>query len=194
MNYKKKYPKINRKTEFIEASYIEKNYMKGDKAVIPVQLENAESLYMKYDYKKIRLSESVCNYIEKIANMIDLDVDIIIEIHCPEIENDKQKEMIKSIKNNYRLEIEDLYNSQKEENKKSIILLLVGIILLALNLLVDQFLQNSIISNFICVVWWVAIWDMIELQTLDKSESKTKQMKYQQLHDAEIMFVFPNNQ
>ncbi len=194
MNYKKKYPKINRKTEFIEASYVEKNYMKGDKAVIPVQLENAESLYMKYDYKKIRLSESVCNYIEKIANMIDLDVDIIIEIHCPEIENDKQKEMIKSIKNNYRLEIEDLYNSQKEENKKSIILLLVGIILLALNLLVDQFLQNSIISNFICVVWWVAIWDMIELQTLDKSESKTKQMKYQQLHDAEIMFVFPNNQ
>ena len=56
MNYKKKYPKINRKTEFIEASYIEKNYMKGDKAVIPVQLENAESLYMKYDYKKIDTS------------------------------------------------------------------------------------------------------------------------------------------
>ena len=125
--------------------------------------------------------------------MIDLDVDIIIEIHCPELEGDEQKEMIKSIKNNYRLEMEDLYNNRREENHKSIILLLVGILLLAVNILVDQFFQNTILSNFICVVWWVAIWDMIELQTLDKSEINMKQLKYQQLYDAEIMFVFPDN-
>ena len=193
MNYKKKYSKLNKKIDFIEASYIEKNYMKGDKAIIPVQLEKAEDLYMKHDYKKIRIAESVCNYIEKIANMIDLDVDIIIEIHCPELEGDEQKEMIKSIKNNYRLEMEDLYNNRREENHKSIILLLVGILLLAVNILVDQFFQNTILSNFICVVWWVAIWDMIELQTLDKSEINMKQLKYQQLYDAEIMFVFPDN-
>lgn len=193
MNYKNKYLKSKKKIDSVEVNYIKKNYMKGEKAVIPIQLENAKDLYMKHDYKKIRLSEAVCNYIEKIANMIDLDIDIIIEIHCPEIEGNEQQEMIKAIQNNYRLELEDLYNNQKDENRKSLILLLVGVLLLAINLLIDQFFRNSILSNFICVVWWVAIWDMIELQTIDKSESNMQQLKYKQLYDAEIMFAFTNN-
>ena len=162
-------------------------------AIIPIQLEKPEDLYMKYDYKKIRLSESVCNYIEKIVNMIDSDIDIILEIHCPTIEEKMQKEMIKTIKNNYRLEIEEIHRNQQEEDHKSRILLVAGIVLLIINLLIDQFLRSSIISNLVCVVWWVAIWDMIELQTLDKSESNAKEQLYQQLYNAEIMFGFENN-
>ena len=191
--YKRLYLRNKQNIGYIEKNYIEKNYMKGEKAIIPIQLEKPEDLYMKYDYKKIRLSESVCNYIEKIVNMIDSDIDIILEIHCPTIEEKMQKEMIKTIKNNYRLEIEEIHRNQQEEDHKSRILLVAGIVLLIINLLIDQFLRSSIISNFVCVVWWVAIWDMIELQTLDKSESNAKEQLYQQLYNAEIMFGFENN-
>ena len=45
-------------------------------------------------------------------------------------------------------------------------------------------------SNFICVVWWVAIWEMVELQFMDKTDLKWKRLNYQQLYDAEIKFVF----
>ncbi len=191
--YKRLYLRNKQNIGYIEKNYIEKNYMKGEKAIIPIQLEKPEDLYMKYDYKKIRLSESVCNYIEKIVNMIDSDIDIILEIHCPTIEEKMQKEMIKTIKNNYRLEIEEIHRNQQEEDHKSRILLVAGIVLLIINLLIDQFLRSSIISNLVCVVWWVAIWDMIELQTLDKSESNAKEQLYQQLYNAEIMFGFENN-
>lgn len=193
MIYKRPYLIKKKNIGHVEKGYIEKNYMKGEKAIIPIQLEKPEDLYMKYDYKKIRLSESVCNYIEKIVNMIDSDIDIILEIHCPTIEEKMQKEMIKTIKNNYRLEIEEIHRNQQEEDHKSRILLVAGIVLLIINLLIDQFLRSSIISNFVCVVWWVAIWDMIELQTLDKSESNAKEQLYQQLYNAEIMFGFENN-
>ena len=193
MIHKRLYLRNKKNIGHVEKSYIEKNYMKGEKAIIPIQLEKPEDLYMKYDYKKIRLSESVCSYIEKIVNMIDSDIDIILEIHCPVIEEKMQKEMIKTIKNNYRLEIEEIHRNRQGEDHKSKILLVSGIILLIINLLIDRFLKSSIISNLVCVVWWVAIWDMIELQTLDKSESNNQEQLYQQLHSAEIMFVFPND-
>ena len=130
MIYKRPYLIKKKNIGHVEKGYIEKNYMKGEKAIIPIQLEKPEDLYMKYDYKKIRLSESVCNYIEKIVNMIDSDIDIILEIHCPTIEEKMQKEMIKTIKNNYRLEIEEIHRNQQEEDHKSRILLVAGIVLL----------------------------------------------------------------
>ena len=40
--------------------------MSGSKAVIPVELKEAEDLYMKHDYLKMELSDSVCKYIEEI--------------------------------------------------------------------------------------------------------------------------------
>ena len=193
MIYKRPYLRKKKNIGHAEKNYIEKNYIKGEKAIIPIQLEKPEDLYMKYDYKKIRLSESVCNYIEKIVNMIDSNIDIILEIHCKEIEEEQQKEMIKTIKNNYRLEIEEIRSNQTEEDHKSKILLVAGIVLLIINILIDRFIKSSIISNLVCVVWWVAIWDMIELQTLDKSESNAQEQLYQQLYNAEIMFVFTSN-
>ena len=42
----------NRKIKFSEKNYIEKNYMKGKKAVIPIKLEKIEDLYMKNDISK----------------------------------------------------------------------------------------------------------------------------------------------
>ena len=57
------------------------------------------------------------------------------------------------------------------KNLRSAVLLRVGVILLTINILFEKYM-NSIVSNFLCVVWWVAIWDTIELQLLDKYEDK----------------------
>ena len=63
MPTKRKKKRKNRKTKFSEDRYIEKFYMSGSKAVIPVELEKANDLYMKHDYLKMELSDSVCKYI-----------------------------------------------------------------------------------------------------------------------------------
>ncbi len=179
----------NRKIKFSEDQYVEKQYMKDGKAVIPVQLDRLSDLYMEHDYKQVELSDSVCAYIEEIAYMIPINTDIVLEIHCPTIGVEEQEKVVRSIRNNYGIEIDDVDYEMMLSNRRSIVLAIIGMVLLIVNILTDKYV-GSIISNFICVVWWVAIWDMIEIQTLDKSENKAKRLSYQQLYDAQITFVF----
>ena len=101
MDIKRSKRRRNRKIKFSEKEYIEKLYMKDGKAVIPVELEKPDDLYMEHDYLKRELSDSVCKYVEEIAYMIPINTDIIIEIHCPKVSKEMQDKMESSIKNNY---------------------------------------------------------------------------------------------
>ena len=189
MENKRSIRRKNRKIKFSEDQYVEKQYMVNGKAIIPVQLKKLSDLYMEHDYKQVELSDSVCAYIEEIAYMIPINTDIVIEIHCPKVENKIQDKLIRSIRNNYGIEIDDVDYEIMLQNRRSITLAIIGICMLAVNLITDKYI-GSILSNFICVVWWVAIWDMIEIQAMDKSECKAKRLNYQQLYDAQITFVF----
>lgn len=167
--------------------------MKDGYAVIPIELDNINDLYMKHDYKKMELSNSVCDYIEEIAYMVPVNVDIKLEIHCPKINISTQEKIKKNIRNNYGMEIDEIEYDIRSENKKSIILLIVGLLLLVINIITEKYV-SSILSNFLCVVWWVAIWNVIEIQTMDKVESREQRLNYQQLYDSEITFVFDRNE
>ena len=189
MKQVKKRQRKNRRIKYNEEVYIEKNYIVDGKAVIPVELEKTDDLFMKHDFKKYELSDEVCDYIEEIAYMIPMNTDIVIELHCPKVDDEMQIKMIKAIKNNYGMDIDDMDYDISKINSKSIIYGVVGILILIINLITEPIL-GEVFSNFICVVWWVAIWEMVELQTIEKSDAKWKRLNYQQLYDSEITFVF----
>ena len=188
MPTKRKGNRKNRKIKFSELNYVEKNYMNKGKAIIPIKLEKISDLYMKHDYKQMELSDSVCDYIEEIAYMIPINTDIVLEIHCPEIDEEVQNKIKKSIKNNYGMEIDDNEYDLSINNRRALIFAIVGIILLIFNIVVEQF--GRIFSDFISVVWWVAIWDMVEILILGNQEIKWKRLNNQQLYDSTIKFVF----
>lgn len=188
MPAKRKGRRKNRRIKFSELNYIEKNYMRRGKAVIPVKLEKISDLYMKHDYKQMELSDSVCNYIEEIAYMIPINTDIIIEIHCPEIDEEQQNKIKKCIKNNYGMEIDDDEYDLSVNNKKALLLATFGALFLTLNILIDSL--GKFISDFVCLVWWVAIWDMVEILLVENQEIKWKRLNNQQLYDSTINFVF----
>lgn len=187
----KKKVRKNRKIKFSEKNYVEKNYMRGKKAVIPVKLDKIDDLYMKHDYTKKIISEEVTDYIETIAYMIPINTNIELEIHCPEIDEQTQEEIKKSIKNNYGMNIDDNEYDISRANKLSAIFAIVGIFLLIVNVLFDKIIKTeTVFSNFLSVVWWVAIWDMIELLVIDNSEKKWDRLNNQQLYDCTYSFVF----
>lgn len=179
----------NRRIKYNEENYINLNYVVDGKAVIPVELESTNDLFMKHDYKKFELSDDVCKYIEEIAYMIPMDMDIVIELHCSKVDDDTKKKMVKAIRNNYGMDIDDADYDIARVNRKSLIYGLIGVLILVINLITEKYI-GAVLSNFICVVWWVAIWEMVELQTIEKSDLKWKRLNYQQLYDAEITFVF----
>lgn len=179
----------NRRIKYNEENYINNNYVVDGKAIIPVELTTTDELFMKHDFKKYELSDDVCKYIEEIAYMVPMNMDIVIEIHCPKVEVDVKTKMIKAIKNNYGMDIDDADYDISRVNNKSWIFGIVGLMILIINILTEDFI-GAVLSNFICVVWWVAIWEMVELQTIEKADLKWKRLNYQQLYDAEITFVF----
>ena len=188
MPAKRKGNRKNRKIKFSELNYVEKNYIKKGKAVIPVKLDKVSDLYMKHDYKQMELADSVCDYIEEIAYMVPINTDIVLEIHCPKIDEEFQSKIKKNIKNNYGMEIDDNEYDLAINNKRALIFAIVGIVLLIINILLEDF--GRIFSDFISVVWWVAIWDMVEILILENQEIKAKRLNNQQLYDSTITFVF----
>ena len=189
MKAMKKFKRKNHRIKYNEENYINKNYMVNGKAVIPVLLENVNDLFMKHDYKKFEISDDVCKYIEEIAYMIPMSTDIIIEIHCPKVNDELKEKMVKTIKNNYGMEIDDIDYDISKVNIKSLIYGIIGVSILIINILTEKYI-GEVLSNFICVIWWVAIWEMVELQTIQKSDLKWKRLNYQQLYDANIVFIF----
>lgn len=188
MPARRKGKRKNRKIKFSESNYVEKNYMKKGKAVIPVKLEKISDLYMQHDYKEMELSDSVCNYIEEIAYMIPINTDIVLEIHCPEIDEEQQTKAKKCIKNNYGMEIDDNEYDLAINNKRAWWFTIVGLILLIINIITEDL--GRVFSDFLSVVWWVAIWDMVEILVLDNQDIKWKRLNNQQLYDSTIKFVF----
>lgn len=188
MSAKRKGKRKNRKIKFSELNYVEKNYMNKGKAVIPVKLEKISDLYMKHDYKQMELSDSICDYIEEIAYMIPINTDIVLEIHCPEIDEELQNKIRKNIKNNYGMEIDDNEYDLSINNRRALIFTIVGVILFIIYAFIDKL--GGIFSEFLSVVWWVAIWDMIEILVLQNQEIKFNRLNNQQLYDSTITFVF----
>ncbi len=180
----------NRKILFDEDNYIEKYYYRDGKVVIPLLLEKISDLYMKHDYKQMEVSYSVCDYIEEIAYMVPVNIDLEIEIHCPKVDMATQKRITDAIKNNYGMEIDELEYGMMMKNRRSLILSIVGIIILALYILIEKYTRSVILSELFCIFWWVAIWNVIEIQTLERREYKDERLNYQQLYDAKISFVF----
>ena len=144
---------------------------------------------MKHDYLKMELSDSVCKYIEEIAYMIPIDTEIELEIHCPRVDVYTQQKMARAIKNNYGIEIDDVDYELREDKKKSLILLAIGLVLLVINILTEDVL-GQVFSNFLSVVWWVLIWDVSEMYFFDRTEYQSKRLNYQQLYDAKTVFIF----
>ena len=56
--------KINHRIRYSEKDFVEKNYMKDGKAVIPITINKLDDLYMKHDYLKLDLSDEVFDYIK----------------------------------------------------------------------------------------------------------------------------------
>ena len=87
------------------------------------------------------------------------------------------------------MDIDDNEYDIHKANVKSIGLAIFGIITFIINVVADKFLPN-VISEFLSVSWWVALWDIIEFQVLDKEEDKWERLNNQQLYDCTFSFVF----
>ena len=184
--------RINHKIRYSEKDYVQKNYMKDGKAVIPIKINKLDDLYMKHDYLKLDLSDAVSDYIEEIAYLIPQRTDIVLEIHYnEEISNNQQSRIRKVFKANYGSDIDDIDYALRKHNYRCIAMFLLGIIFTFLYFVLLSF--SHYISDFIaelCIITgWVFLWDMVETVSIKRADLMYKRLNKLQLYDAEITFV-----
>lgn len=185
----KLFSSVNRKIKFREQDYIEKNYIRSDgKAVIPIFLKSAEDIYMKHDFKRLVLSDAIVDYIEEVASIIPFKYDIVLEFHCPKIEESEQIKIRKVVKNNFGMDIDDVDYENRLNNWVATGLTLLGILLLVLGYSLDIF-GESVIREIIFIIGWVLIWDMLEAILFENNKRKIKRLNKLQLYDSKIEFV-----
>ena len=185
---------VNRKIKFREEDYVEKNYIREDgKAVIPIYLEQMDDLYMQHDYKRLVLSDSICDYIEEIASIIPFKYDIVLEFHCHQISKEEQDRIRGIIKNNCGMEIDDLDYESRMSRYISILLFLIGTLIFFLAYAIKaQFLE--ILKEYLIVIAWVIIWRMTESILFTSNERKIKRLNKLQLYDSKVEFIFDKNE
>ena len=185
--------KINHRIRYSEKDYVEKNYMKDGKAVIPIKVNKLDDLYMKHDYLKLDLSDHVFNYIEEVAYIIPSNVDIVLEVHYhDEISNNQQQRIKKVFKYNYGSDIDDIDYELRNHKYKSIILFLFGAFFIFLSFIANNIGHSltGFIAEFFMISGWVFIWEMVETISITRSELISKRLNKLQLYDAEIRFIF----
>ena len=86
------------------------------------------------------------------------------------------------------MEIDDNEYDLSINNRRALRFTIVGIILLIVHIIIENF--GRLFADFLSVVWWVAIWNMVEILALENQEIKWKRLNNQQLYDSTIKFVF----
>ena len=185
--------KINHRIRYSEKDFVEKNYMKDGKAVIPIKINKLDDLYMKNDYLKLDLSDHVFDYIEEVAYLIPTNVDIVLEVHYhDEISGNQQQRIKKVFKANYGSDIDDINYNLRMHSYKSIILFLFGAFFIFMSFIFNTlaFALAGFIAEFFMISGWVFIWNMIEIISIKRSDLITKRINKLQLYDADITFIF----
>ena len=186
----KLFTSVNRKIKFREKDYVERNYIREDgKAVIPIDLENIDDLYMEHDYKRLVLSDAIFNYIEDVASIIPFKYDIVLEFHCKRISEEEQERINKVFKNNCGMEIDDIDYENRMSRWISLFLFFLGTFALFIAYAIKaSFLE--ILRGYLIVVSWVVLWRMLEALIFTNNERKIKRLNKLQLYDSKIEFVF----
>ena len=190
---KSKHYRKNHKIRYSEKDFIEKNYMKDGKAVIPIKVSKLNELYMKNDYLKLDLSDEVFDYIEEVAYLIPVNTDIVLEIHYHDEISEKQQNRIRKVfKNNYGSDVDDIDYEIRKETRKAMVLFLIGTFFIFLSFVFNN-LSGYIpefASEFCIISGWVFMWDMVETLSIKRTELRSKRISKLQFYDAEISFVF----
>jgi len=185
--------KINHRIRYSEKDFVEKNYMRDGKAVIPIKINKLDDLYMKHDYLKLDLSDQVFDYIEEVAYIIPRNVDIVLEVHYhDEISENQQKRIKKVFKSNYGSDIDDIDYDLRMNNYKSIVLFMFGAFFIFMSFIFNNltFALAEFIAEFFMISGWVFIWDIVETVSIKRSELISKRINKLQLYDADITFIF----
>jgi len=176
-----------KKYNFDYNKFILDNYIRKDKAIIKVLMNDKEKFYNQYDPRRHTINNSIMEYITEEAYNIPFKYDITIEFYCDDLTEEEKDLVRKMVRDYYGVKIINKRSVIKISTIKSLCLILLGALMIAYSALNNTFF-NYIYLEIVYVIGWVLIWEGTEILLLSNNEDKVEKKNYKQLYNADILF------
>lgn len=179
-----------RKTKFNYEHFISEYFVDDDgNAYISTKVSSINDIISKHSIKNYEwVNPEFIHYIENMAYYIPVEESIVIEI-CGYKFTKKEQELITRVLTQYfKLKLGDAIIDVNIMKKKSIILLVFGIISTLLFMLLNIINVIPTLAEIIAIGLWFFLWEYLDLRFLDGSNLAIKKLEAAQLANVKIIF------
>lgn len=177
-----------RNIDFDNEEYVIRNYVKGNKAIIPIYLEAKDDLYSKYHPDKLVLNHELLEYIENVVYYIPYRYSIVLKISGVTFSEEEKIEVVKLLSNHFGLHVHDKKVDIKFNTHKAIILFALGLLILYISYLLSGIDSIKFITDVISIAGTFAIWELVNTLWLERNSLKIARLNAGQLACSTIEF------
>ena len=179
-----------RKTKFNYENFISEYYVDDDgKAYISTKVSSLYDIISKHsieDYEWV--NPDFIHYVEDMAYYIPVEESIVLEI-CGHKFTEKEQALIRRVLTQYfGLKLGDAIIDINIMKKKSLTLLLFGIISVLLFMLLNIINVIPTLAEIIAIGLWFFLWEYLDLRFLNGSDLAVKKLEAAQLANVKIIF------
>lgn len=179
-----------RKTKFNYENFISEYYVDDDgKAYISTKVSSINDIISKHSIKDYEwVNPDFIHYVEDMAYYIPVEESIVLEI-CGHRFSEKEQALIRRVLTQYfGLKLGDAIIDINIMKKKSMILLVFGIISILLFMLLNIINVIPTLAEIIAIGLWFFLWEYLDLRFLDGSDLAVKKLEAAQLANVKIVF------
>lgn len=178
----------------------EKMIEKDGRAHVKIDLSSADAINPFSG--GTRLSQDVFDYIENEAMYTENEDLLSIDFIVKEKNNAYDRMLAKEVKNHYLFKFDETKQKKREVIKKSLGLLLAGILFVIVYIIMSFFSNNenvnmsgngrmwlSIISEIVDIIYWVFIWEATDKFFFEQREVQRELLRLTQLATADINVI-----
>lgn len=184
---------MRKRKKFDATMFLNEKYIRGEYAIIPIQVSSMEDFYDRYDSSKNTLSPDLASYIDKCAYNIPIKYKLILKVSCPGATSDDKKEIERLIRVHYGLIVHDKNLDLKINEIDVLWLFVLGGIVLALTYFFGVGLQ-SFLKEILLIAGWFAIWESVDEFVLGRRKIRIDKRNNKQLFNCDIYFECEENE
>lgn len=175
--------------DFDSKTYLEKNYIEGEKAIIPIFLTQASQLYYVYDATQQQLNPDVIAYIESIAYYIPYQYSIVLQFHGISFTEAEKVQIVSLFHDYFGMKAHEKKVDLAYNQKQAEILLIVGLAILSFSYLLSNLAWSNFLREFASIIGTFSIWEFIDRMFLQHQNLKVANLNAGQLGVSTIEFV-----
>lgn len=178
-----------KKYDFDAEQYIISHYIRGEKAVIPIEFQTIDDLFSLYHPRDRAIHPDIISYIEHIVYYIPYEYSVVLEFIGPSLTEEEKVHITKVLYDYFGLVAHDKKVDLRFNMHKAAILFLFGFAFLYLSYLLSSHSNWKFLNDVISIAGTFSIWELVNTLWLERSQIRIASLNAGQLATSTIQFI-----